>query len=408
MSSLSQTGGLERYAALFRAPSVPQVVGASLIGRLPLGMLPLGTVLLVRAAGDSYAVVGIVVAALSIASAVSSPVVGRLIDRAGLTRVLLPLAVLFPVSVSVLVELARQHAPPVALAACAAAAGGTVPPIGACIRTLWPTMLPRQDLRETAFALEAWMQELSFVVGPVLVGGIAAIASPDLGMLAAGGLTFVGTVWFALTPPAQAASDNLHTGPRSRRGALGSHGVRTVIMACVALGVTFGVVEVTMPAFAEVHATRAQGGIILACFAGGSLIGGFWAGTRPAPLRPELRFALMLGALGLTLIPPLIAPSIAIMCVLMLFAGMPIAPAVAASYGLVDRLAVAGTSTEAFAWLTTAIVTGMSFGTSVGGVVIERGGPIWALAIAGPASLGAALIALGRRRSLGVLSQSRS
>jgi predicted MFS family arabinose efflux permease len=400
VSSLSQTGGLERYAALFRAPSVSQVVGASLLGRLPLGMLPLGTVLLVRAAGDSYAIVGVVVAALSIASAVSSPVVGRLIDRAGLTRVLLPLAVLFPLSVGALVLLAHRHAAPVVLAACAAAAGATVPPIGASIRMLWPSMLPHQDLRDTAFALEAWLQELSFVFGPVLVGGIAALSSPAVGELAAGGLTFVGTVWFALTPPAQAASENLHTGPRSRRGALGSHGVRTVIMTCVALGVSFGVVEVAMPAFAEVHATRAEGGIILACFAGGSLIGGFWAGTRPAPLRPELRFALMLGVLGLTLVPPLLAPSLTVMCLLMLVAGMPIAPAVAASYGLVDRLAVAGTSTEAFAWLTTAIVTGMSAGTFAGGIVIERGGPIWALALAGPASLVAALIALGRRRSL--------
>ena len=58
VSSLSLTSGLGRYAALFRAPSVPQVVFAGLLGRLPLGMVPIGTVLLVRSAGHSYAVVG--------------------------------------------------------------------------------------------------------------------------------------------------------------------------------------------------------------------------------------------------------------------------------------------------------------------------------------------------------------
>jgi predicted MFS family arabinose efflux permease len=400
VSSLSHVGGLERYAALFRAPSVRSVVSAGLLGRLPLGMLPLGNVLLIRHAGESYAVVGVVVAAVSIANGISSPLIGRLIDRAGLTRVLLPLAVLFPISIIVLVALADRHAAPLVLAASAAASGVTLPPLGACVRSLWPTMLPSPDLKETAFALEASMQEVSFVLGPVLVGAIAATTSPAIGMLTAGALSCVGTIWFALTRPAQAASRNVHEGPRSRRGALASHGVRTVILACIALGIAFGAVEVTMPAFAEVHATRAEGSLILTCFALGSLIGGFWAGTRAAPLRPELRFAGMLALLGCALIPPLVAPSLLVMCAIMIVAGMPIAPAVGASYGLVDRLAVAGTSTEAFAWLTTAIVAGMSIGTAVSGVLVAHGGPTWALAIAGPGPLVAALVVFARRGSL--------
>lgn len=400
MSSLSHASGLDRYADLFRAPSVRQVVGAGLLGRLPLGMLPLGNVLLIRHAGESYAVVGVVVAAVSIASGISSPLIGRLIDRAGLTRVLLPLAVLFPLSVGLLVLLANVHASPLALAASAAATGCTLPPIGVCVRSLWPAMLPRADLRETAFALEASLQELSFVVGPVLIGGIAALSSSAIGMLTAGALACIGTVWFSLTKPAQAAVGHVHEGPRSRRGALGSPGVRTVALACVGLGIAFGTVEVSMPAFAEVHATRAEGALILTCFATGSLIGGLWAGSRTAPLRLELRFAGMLAALGCTLIPPLVAPSLVVMCAIMLFAGVPIAPAMGASYGLVDRLAVPGTRTEAFAWLTTAIVAGMSLGTTLSGVLIERGGPTWSLAIAGPAALGAALVVLARRGSL--------
>ena len=53
------------------------------------------------------------------------------------------------------------------------------------------------------------------------------------------------------------------------------------------------------------------------------------------------------------------------MCALMLIAGLPIAPAAAACYGLVGALAVPNTTTEAFAWLGTAIVTGIALGTSV-------------------------------------------
>ena len=400
MSSLSQASGLGRYAALFRAPSVRQVVIAGLIGRLPLGMVPLGAVLLVRGAGNSYAVVGAVVAALSIASGVAAPVVGRLVDRLGQARILLPLGVLFPISLGAFVLFSTQGASGLVLALCATATGLTMPPIGACIRSLWPSMLPKEDLRETAFALEAWMQELAFILGPVLIGGIAAVASPEVAMLTAAAFGCVGTLWFALTPPSQATTGHLHEGPRSRRGALGSAGVRTVILACAWLGGAFGIVEVCMPAFAEVHATRAQGGFALASFAFGSLIGGIWIGTRSPPRRPELRFAAMLAALGLALLPPLLAPSVPAMCVLLLIAGLPIAPSFAASYGLVDRLAVPGTSTEAFSWLSTAIVAGISVGTAAAGVVIEHAGPIEALALAGPCAGVAALAVVLRRATL--------
>jgi predicted MFS family arabinose efflux permease len=400
VSTVSPSSGLGRYAALFRAPSVPQVVIAGLLGRLPLGMVPIGTVLLVRSAGHSYAVVGGVVAALSVASAAAAPFVGRLVDRVGQARVLIPLAFLFTLSLGLLVLFSDRHASAVVLVVLAAATGATLPPIGACIRTLWPSMLPAAGLRETAYALEAWLQEFAFVLGPVLVGGIAALTSASVAMLVSGLLGLVGTLWFSLTPPVQAVSGHQGAGTRSRRGALGAPGVRTVIFACIALGCAFGVVEVAMPAFAEVHATRAQGGFALACFASGSLIGGIWSGTRPAPARPELRFALMLAALGVGLLPPLLASSMPAMCVLLVFAGIPIAPAFASSYGLVDRLSVPGTTTEAFSWLSTAIVAGISLGTAVGGVVIEHGGPTWALALAAPSAFVAALIVLVLRASL--------
>ena len=106
-----------------------------------------------------------------------------------------------------------------------------------------------------------------------------------------------------------------------------------------------------------------------------------------------MRFALALGALALALVPPLVAPSIPVMCVLMLIAGLPIAPAFAASYGLVDELAVPGTTTEAFALLGTAIVAGLSLGTSLSGVAIEQLGLTGALALAAPCVAGATLLA---------------
>ncbi len=81
----------------------------------------------------------------------------------------------------------------------------------------------------------------------------------------------------------------------------------------------------------------------------------------------------------------------------MVVAGIPIAPAFASSYGLVDRLAVPGTTTEAFSWLSTAIVTG-HLARHRGRRRRDRArGPTWSLALAAPCALVAALVVLGRR-----------
>jgi MFS family permease len=393
-----QSAGLRRYADVLRAPGVGRVVSAALLGRLPGGMAPLATVLLLRAEGRSYAVAGVVVAASSLASAIGWPLWGRLADRVGQTQVLLPLGIVYPAAFAALALLATQGAPVVALMACSALAGATLPPLGACMRALWPSLLEGQGLRDTAYALESWLQELFFIFGPLITAAVAVVATPWAAVLTASAFAAVGTLWFALLPAVRAVERSPH--PPSRAGALGSAAVRAVMLSTFLMGVAFGVVEVAMPAFGEAHGSRAQGGFALSCFALGSLLGGLWVGTRPPSRGLGVRFALALGALAVALVPPLLAPSILVMCALMLIAGMPIAPAFAASYGLIDELAVPGTTTEAFALLGTAIVSGLSLGTSLCGVAIEQLGLTGALALAAPCVGGATLLAVARRASL--------
>ena len=136
-----QSAGLRRYADVLAAPGVSRVVCAALLGRLPNGMAALATVLLLRGEGRSYAVAGVVVAAGSLASAIGWPLWGRLVDRIGQVRVMLPLGVVYPAAFAALAVLATHRAPVVALAACSALAGATLPPLGACMRALWPSLL---------------------------------------------------------------------------------------------------------------------------------------------------------------------------------------------------------------------------------------------------------------------------
>lgn len=392
--------GWRAYAGLLRTPGVAPLVAAGLVGRLPLGMGGLAILLLLRAAGHSYGVAGAVVAANALAAAASAPLLGRAIDRLGQARVLVPLAVAFPAALTALAALAHAGASPLVLGACAALAGVTLPPLGACIRTLWPTLLASPDLRHTAYTLEAALQEVFFVAGPLLVAGLTAAISPTAAILAAGGCGAVGTVAFAVTR----ASRRWRAGPggeRRRGGALAVSGVRTLIAASVFMGAVFGAVEVAMPAFAEHHGTRAAAGLALAAFSLGSLLGGLVAGALPAPRRLARRYAAALALFAVALAPLALAGSLPAMAVLVLVAGLPIAPAFGCAYGLTDTLAPRGATTEAFAWMSTSVVTGASLGTAIGGAVVQGAGVTAALLLAPAWGALAAATAGGWRRTLG-------
>jgi len=396
LESAVPEAGVRRYALLLRAPGVAPVVLAGLLARVPLGMSTLAVVLIVRDAGRSYAIAGVVVAAYTLASAVSVPVMGRLIDRLGQRRVLIPLGLLFPASMVAVTALAAAGAGTAVLIVSAAAMGVCLPPIGACMRALWADLAPTDDLRDTAYALEATLQEIFFVLGPVLTAGIAALASPDAAMVLAAACGLVGTLALAATAASRAWHGG-HAEGVGRLGALASAGVRTILLASMAMGAAFGVIEVALPAFAEAHGSRAAAGIPLAAFSLGSLLGGLWAGTRVNLRPPATRYLVALLALAVFFVPLFLAGSIATMTMLVLLAGVPIAPAFATAYALINDLAARGAHTEAFAWLSTAILAGVSLGTAVGGDLIHRADVRAALVLAAVcAALAVLAAALGR------------
>src|SRR5262249_51073642 len=156
--------GVSRYVALWRAPHVAALLGWGIVARLCLGMTPLALLLLVRSEGSSYAAAGGVAAAYTVAVGAGAPVGGRQGGRRGRPHVLVPRALAYSVLLGAVAGLAVAGAPVAVLAAAAAAAGFFLPPVGASLRTLLPTIVPG-DLRSTVFALEASVQEVFFVGG---------------------------------------------------------------------------------------------------------------------------------------------------------------------------------------------------------------------------------------------------
>lgn len=388
--------GFARYGALFRVPQARRLILSGLLARLPMGMVPLSLLLVIRETGAGFAVAGSVSGAYFVAAAVGAPIAGRLVDRRGSTRILLLRAAVVPSLLLGVGALALADAPVLAIAACAALAGALLPPVGSSLRSLWPRLLAGKELLTSAYAIEASLQEIVFVVGPALVALLAAVASPVVSLAVAAAACAVGTAVFALTPAMRAWKPEEERHARGIFGALESPGVRTIVLFATCSGLAFGGTEVGMPAFAEAHGAVELGGIPLAFFAGGSLVGGLVAGTRTVghPLR-LLRLSAVLLVVGLAL--PLLAGSLTALSLLAFVAGLPIAPAFTATFGLVDHVAKRGTAAESFAWIGTAVSTGIAAGTVAGGALIDHSGPRAAFAFGvGGALLAATLAVLGR------------
>jgi MFS family permease len=387
--------GLARYGALFRVPHVRRLVLSGMLARLPMGMIGLALLLLVRENGGSYAAAGAVSGLYFVATAIGAPISGRLVDRRGQARILLSRAVIFPALLVGVCALALLDAPLALIGAAAAAAGGLMPPVGASLRSLWPRMFADAELRAAAYALEASLQEITFIVGPLLVALLTAAASPVLALGVAAVVGGVGTMLIALAEPVRAWRPEEERHAASILGALESRGVLTIIGLSGCLGLGFGATEVGFPAFAELHGGAELGSIPLSLFAGGSLVGGLVAGARVTmpPLR-LLRVSAVLLTLGLAL--PLLGWSLPSMAALAFLAGLAIAPVVMSAYGLVDAVAARGTAAEAFSWITTAVFAGFSVGMALGGTLIDAYGAKSSFVLGtASAALGAVLVAVG-------------
>jgi len=176
--------------------------------------------------------------------------------------------------------------------------------------------------------------------------------------------------------------------------------MRTLAGLGLLTAICFGAVEVALPAFTESEGSRAAAGPLLTVWALGSVLGGLWYGTVSwrAPL--ERRLLILVGLLALAAAPLAFAGSITVMAVLLLLTGVALAPMATTEYALIERLAPAGMSTEAYSWQIVATAVGFGLGSAVAGALVERATVPWALGSAALACSAGFLLALAARRTL--------
>jgi len=389
---------LARYRRVLATPHVPSLVASSVLARMPIGITGLATVLFVQRQTGSFGSAGVVSAAFAVAAGAIAPLQGRLIDRLGQTRVLVPSVLVHVAGLAALIAFGLAGAPVGVLAACAVVAGAAVPPISAALRTLWPSLLDA-DAIPTAYALDSVLIEVFFVGGPLFTALIVTVFSPAVALGVAAGLVLSGTLWFCSLGPSRGWRGELAA--PGWAGPLHAPGMRTLLGGAVGAGVSIGSIEVALPGFGAAHGHASLGGPLIAAWSLGSAAGGLVYGSRADRLVPHGRWWLLLN-LGVTLaaFPLLLAGSPAAMFALAPLAGVMLAPMQATQNLVVGDVAPLGTLTEAYSWVLMGLVVGIAAGNAAAGLLIDASGWRAAIAVGAAVALVAAVWALARERTV--------
>lgn len=396
---------LGAYGGVLAGQGRKAFVGAGLVARLYRSMSSLGTVLLVAQHSESYTLAGAVAGAGVIGVGLGGPVWSRYADTRGEPAVLPVNLVATTASLVVLVLAVSLGAPTWSWFAASLAVGATSLDFGALVRARWVSALGESTERHTARSLESVLDELSFVIGPALVAGLAAALGAGAALAVALAAAIAGGLGLLAlrdgAPPLRPAAG---APAGRRRTSLLPSGVLPLVGVYVGVGLLFTSVDLSSVATARANDVPGMAGLIVACFAAGSTVSGFLFGPLSAGwgmTRRLLAACLAFGAMVQLL--PLVG-RVELLPATGLVVGMATSPVLISAMSYLERHAEPGRLTEAMSWPSVAISIGVTVGSVVTGAVIDAHGALRGFSIA---SAGGAIVAVtalavalaGRRRS---------
>ncbi len=379
----------------------PGYVIVAFLGRLPLAMSQLGSLLLVSTATGRYTAGGLTAGTLAAANAIGAPVAGAIADRIGQRPVVLTQSLVAATALTGLVGLVEADAPLPYVVAAAALAGLAIPQVGPLARVRWRPMTrtagdAQPRLIDAAFSYEGAADEASFVFGPALVGAIAVLINPGGALLTAAGLLAVFGCWFALHPTARITGhQDTSTQP------LRLITVSLVILAAAQLliGVIFGATQTGTTALAALEGKAGVAGLVHALLGVGSVIAGLSVAGLPERFGYERRLVTFAGALLVLSAPLLAVGTISALVPVVIALGFAVAPYMISVFALAERIVPPNRVGTAVTLLAGATGIGYALGSALAGSLADLGGhrPAYAVTVAaGAVALLLALLARPR------------
>ncbi|WP_257447239.1 MFS transporter [Archangium lipolyticum] len=359
---------------LWREQAWRRWVLAAFFARLPGTMMTFALLLAGREATGSFTFGAWMASACSVGAALAAPWRGRMLDRepllVGLRRGLHWQALL----TAGLAVAALLHAPAPVLLAASLLLGVMPSGVQGGVRALLASVAPSSRL-EAAFALDAVLVEVQWVMGPLLVGVATASGAPllALGMMGASALVASALSLGLPERKPEPAPEAVREGP----GVWRTPGTLAVFGMVVVLGTSWGALEAGVPPrLEEVGAGAALWGMLAAILSAASVAGGLGYTLLPGVKgRAEgvWRAKLLLGAWGLLLLPLGWMASVNGLTVWLVMAGLFLAPVTGTLTFLLQGALPPARQAEGFSFYSACWSLGVAGGSALTGVLLDVG-----------------------------------
>ena len=386
---------LSTYGEILRLNRAWRFSAAGFILRLPMSIMPIAIILSIQAAYGNYTLAGAVSAVNIIALAVTAPMWARLVDRYGQLKVRGPVFAVSAVATIMLFLATLQGASPSILFVSAGVAGATWGSPGALVRARWIRTTDTVSQLNSAFALEAAVDEFVYIVGPVVATVLGTVLHPTTGVVVSIVFLSVGAALFL----SQRSSEPIPLGKAGRAAQIASGGTEgskdtgaaasaparersllllpamiVLMLTYMGMGAQFGANDIAVVAFTKELGVPALSGVLLAMFSLGSFISALIYGARSWRRPLWQLFAIGVVALAIGMTAYLLAHTIIALAVIMLISGIACAPTMTNVNMMVTKSVPRHRQTEGLAWLSTAINLGVSLGSSASGPAVDRYG----------------------------------
>ena len=377
-------------AGLRRQPGYPRFLSAATLARVADEMFSVGVVLLVLDRTDSPSLAGATVAAVTLPSLVTGPLLGAWMDLTGRRRSLMVFDQL-AIATSVLgILLLAGEVPDFVLPLIALLAGFTYPLSFGGFTSLIPVLVPDR-LLTPANAMEASSFNLALIVGPALAGTLSAALGPEAPLITEIVLTLLALVLILLVPgldtegrPAEDHSSVFDVARQGIRLIWDVPQLRGVTVAGM-LGLSgLGLLTVGFPLFAVDHlgVERGAAGYLWGAFALGSMLGALMLVRLQARWPPERIVVGALATFGLLMLLWPIQSSLPLMLAVVMLAGIADGPGLAATFATRQLYVPADLMGQVFTTAAGLKVGSFSLGSAAAGPVVLAAGSAGALLVA--------------------------
>lgn len=353
------------YRKLFAVPGALRFSIAGSIARLPISMTLLSITFVIVHVKHSYTLAGTVATGAALISTVFSPTWSRYADRLGQRKVL-RFTVPFYISFDLIFLIAiSKHAPTYIWMSAIFLAEIFLPNIGGLIRRRWLWNLGEDRVMiNTAYSYEALMDEIIFIIGPLVATSAATFISPASGMILGFSFMAVGTTLFISqksTEPAPFRKDE-----HEKHGfILGLPIIQAVFLPFIFIGAFFSSTNLIVVGYSQQHHATAYTGLVLAIWAAGSGVAAIFNGSIKWRISDASRFRVNLLAILFLSLPFFYIHSMAMLAGALFISGAGVAPLIVAGYNVAEKSVPPEKVTETLSW----VIAGLSLGSALPGTL---------------------------------------